>query len=117
MEFARATMRVQAPNITIVISGSEPTCGYGFAVDSVGRLTNSFVKSLADVLRSERERQGLSQTELAARAGLSQPHIGYIERGKRAPTVESLKRIALAMGRTATELVSMAEDAAGGGTN
>jgi transcriptional regulator with XRE-family HTH domain len=84
-------------------------------VDSVSRVTNSFVKSLAEVLRIERERQELSQTELAARAGLSQPHIGYIERGKRAPTVESLKRIALAMGKTATELVGMAEDNASKG--
>jgi len=84
-------------------------------VDSVSPLTNSFVKSLAATLRSERERQGLSQTELAARAGLSQPHIGYIERGKRAPTVESLKRIALALGKTATELVSLAEEVVGGG--
>lgn len=83
-------------------------------MDSVSRLTNSFVESLAATLRSERERQGVSQTELAARAGLSQPHIGYIERGKRAPTVDSLKRIALALGKTATELVSTAEEAVRG---
>jgi len=78
-------------------------------VDSVTRDTNAFVKSLAAVLRLAREQLEMSQTELAARAGLSQPHIGYIEHGKRAPTVESLKRISIALGKSAADLVSEAE--------
>lgn len=78
-------------------------------MDPVSRDTNAFVKSLATVLRAAREHLQLSQTELAARAGLSQPHIGYIEHGKRAPTVESLKRISIALGKSAAELVSEAE--------
>lgn len=78
-------------------------------MDSVTRDTNAFVKSLAAVLRLAREQLEMSQTELAARAGLSQPHIGYIEHGKRAPTVESLKRISIALGKSAADLVSEAE--------
>lgn len=78
-------------------------------MDPVTRDTNAFVKSLASVLQAARERTQISKTELAARAGLSQPHIGYIEHGKRAPTVESLKRISIALGISAADLVAEAE--------
>lgn len=78
-------------------------------MDSVSRATDAFVKALARVLLSAREQRGLSQTELATKAGLSQPHIGYIEQGKRSPSVESLKRLAIALDTSATELVSSAE--------
>ena len=70
------------------------------------------MEALAGVLMAERKRTGLSRTELAAKAGLSRPHVGYVETGERQPSVESLKRIALALGTTAAELVTRAEAAA-----
>jgi transcriptional regulator with XRE-family HTH domain len=85
---------------------------YRFAVDSVTRSTKAFMEALVGVLRDERERSGLSQTELASKAGLSRPHVGYLETGERQPSVESLKRLALALGTTAAELVSRAEERA-----
>lgn len=78
-------------------------------VDPVTRDTNAFVEALASVLKTAREDAQISQTELAARAGLSQPHIGYIENEKRAPTVESLKRISIALKVPAADLVAKAE--------
>ena len=71
------------------------------------------MEALAGVLQAERKKTGLSRTELAAKAGLSRPHVGYLETGERQPSVESLKRIALALGTTATELVRLAEAAPG----
>lgn len=71
------------------------------------------MSALAGVLQEARKAVGLSRTELAAKAGLSRPHVGYLETGERQPSVESLKRIALALGTTATELVGRAEAASG----
>ena len=87
-------------------------------MDSVTRATKAFLAALADVLREEREKSGLSRTELAARAGLSRPHIGYLETGQRQPSAESLKRLSLVFGSSVAELARRAEEAAskGGGS-
>jgi transcriptional regulator with XRE-family HTH domain len=45
------------------------------------------------VLRAARERAGLSQRELAARAGIRQPAISEIESDKVAPSVERLAQL------------------------
>lgn len=45
-------------------------------------------------LREERERQGISMTILAARSGLAQATISFVERGIRNPTLDTLLRIA-----------------------
>ena len=76
------------------------------------KATKVFMKALAGVLQEERERVGLSQTELAARAGLSRPHVGYLETLQRQPSVESLKRLALVFGTTVSDLTGRAEEAA-----
>src|SRR5579863_810044 len=57
---------------------------------------------VGSAVRAARRRAGLSQVELARRAGTSQPSIARLERGLVSPTVVSLDRIARALG---TELV------------
>lgn len=52
------------------------------------------LKHVAEILKEERLAKGLSMTEVAAKAGLSQPMIGYIEQRLRNPTLDSLLRIA-----------------------
>jgi transcriptional regulator with XRE-family HTH domain len=52
-------------------------------------------------LRRERERQGLSLTDLAERTGLDRATISKLETGKIAnPTVGTLKKYAKALGKT-----------------
>ena len=46
------------------------------------------------ILREERERRGLSKYTVAQRCGLSQQMIGYVERGLRAPSLETVVRLA-----------------------
>jgi len=46
------------------------------------------------LLREERERQGVSNYELAPKAGLSASTMSLIERGLRNPTLDTLLRIA-----------------------
>ncbi|MHB8439045.1 MAG: helix-turn-helix domain-containing protein [Acidimicrobiales bacterium] len=53
---------------------------------------------VGSAVRTARRRAGLSQLELARRAGTSQPSIARLERGQVSPTVISLDRIARALG-------------------
>ena len=52
----------------------------------------------AELLREARRRKGLSQAELAARAGTSQPVISAYEHGRRDPTTRTLRRLVAAAG-------------------
>jgi transcriptional regulator with XRE-family HTH domain len=52
----------------------------------------------ADLIRSVRTRRGLTQVELARRAGTTQTAISRLERGDRSPTVETLRKVLLVMG-------------------
>jgi transcriptional regulator with XRE-family HTH domain len=52
----------------------------------------------AALLREVRKRNGLSQAELARRAGTSQPVISAYERGRRDPTYGTLRRLVAASG-------------------
>src|SRR5919198_4589930 len=45
------------------------------------------------ILQEARHRAGLTQRELAARAGTSQSAIARIERGRQLPSLETLQRI------------------------
>jgi transcriptional regulator with XRE-family HTH domain len=56
-------------------------------------------------LREWRRRRGLTQEQLAARAGLSYKFIGEIERGTGNPTLETLGRLAAALRVDLAELV------------
>ena len=59
-----------------------------------------------DRLRQFRENRGWSRRELAQRAGIPQPTIGYLESGQRSGiTVETARRIADAFGISLDRLV------------
>jgi predicted transcriptional regulator len=46
-----------------------------------------------------RKKQGLSQSEVARRAGLKQPAIARLESGAVKPTLDTIQRVAHALGR------------------
>lgn len=52
----------------------------------------------ARLLRERRESLGLSMNEIARRTGLAQQTVSFVERGMRMPTLDTLLRIADAMG-------------------
>src|SRR5512135_2877079 len=56
------------------------------------------VRQLGDKLREARSRLGLSQRQLAERAGLSNGMLCLIERGEANPSVQSLLGLAEALG-------------------
>ncbi len=60
-----------------------------------GKITK---RSFAEVLREVRQENGLSQEELADRAGLHRTYISQVERGLKSPSLRSLEQIAQALG-------------------
>ena len=61
------------------------------------------------VLRRKRTEAGLSQEELAHRAGKSIRYISLLENRKHLPSLGTLKRICLGLGISMTELVAEIE--------
>ena len=61
-------------------------------------------------VRRARMNLGISQEELAGRAGLHRNYIGMIERGERSPTLAAIDGIARGMKVKASELIALAED-------
>ncbi len=61
-------------------------------------------------MRVRRAELGLSQTEAAEIAGISQTHYSFIEQGKRVPRLDDLSGIASALGMTAKDLLLESEE-------
>lgn len=64
------------------------------------------------LLRDERERRGLSKYAVAKQSGLSEQMVGYVERGMRNPSLETVLRIAAALEVDLGEVVKKAYKAA-----
>lgn len=62
---------------------------------------------LADSLKSLRQARGLSQENLSSIAGLDRTYISMLERGKRKPSLETIEKIATALGMKSWELVKV----------
>ena len=67
---------------------------------------------VAQLLKEEREKRGLTMTVLAERAGLSQQMISYVERGMRNPSLDTLIRVTDAMEVDLAVLIKRARDTA-----
>ncbi|MEJ7790640.1 MAG: helix-turn-helix transcriptional regulator [Gaiellaceae bacterium] len=61
------------------------------------------------VLREKRQAAGISQEQLADRAGLHRTYVSLIERGKRTASIEVVRRVASALGVTMADLISATE--------
>jgi transcriptional regulator with XRE-family HTH domain len=75
---------------------------------SPGKKRHASCAEVARILRAERERQGLSMNGLAAKAGMSQQMVSYIERELRTPTLDVLFRLTDALGLEAWQVVHKA---------
>lgn len=64
---------------------------------------------LGDELRSAREKAGLSQQEVAAKADISREYLSEVERDNKSPTVRTLLAICRAIGCSAGALITRVE--------
>ena len=63
------------------------------------------MKKLGDMVREFRNDAGLSQEQLAAKAGLTHATVSRIERGAHEGTIKTVRKLAKALGVKATELM------------
>lgn len=54
-------------------------------------------KKIGENLRQIRQNKGITQEDLALEAGLNRAYIGYIERGERNPSTNTLVKISRAL--------------------
>ncbi|MDZ4837218.1 MAG: response regulator [Candidatus Melainabacteria bacterium] len=73
--------------------------------------SQNLLGAIGKTIRKRREQLGISQTELAERAGLHRTYINNIEGGSKNISIDSLKGIADALNTTISELMTSAEDA------
>lgn len=67
------------------------------------RLQDERLAEMANVIRSRRLQLCMTQAEVAARAGIPQPHLSRLETGRAGtPTIAVLDRIAFALGLSFT---------------
>ena len=78
----------------------------------VGSTTYEREPALAfgQAVRAARMEQGMAQEELAALAEIERSHMGKIERGEHMPTLALILRIAVALNRSAADLIAVTEE-------
>ena len=75
---------------------------------SKNSLRNVIAANAVRLLREEREKRGLSMNVVAQRSGLSHSIVSLIERDLRNPTLDTLLRIAEAIGIDLGEIITRA---------
>jgi len=63
------------------------------------------IKTLGQRIRKLRMEQGLTEAQLADKAGISWQHESHLECGRRLPSLTVLRRIIAALGATADEVM------------
>jgi transcriptional regulator with XRE-family HTH domain len=74
------------------------------------------MSEFATRLRMLRLASGLSQSQLAARAGHKQPWLAYMESGQREPQLRTVETLAAALGTEVAELLGHEQPAVEGTT-
>ena len=80
--------------------------GYNAAMPITAKPPTTAPNGVGRKIAELREAKGLSQVELAAEVGISQPSVWNIENGQRGIRSTTLRCIAEALGTTADELLS-----------
>ena len=74
-------------------------------MDDAERINLALLRRFGEIRREK----GLSQEEVASRAGIDRSYIGLLEKGKRRPTLDISIRIAEALGQRLSKLLAEAE--------
>ena len=66
-------------------------------------------KAMGMVIGRERVRQNMTQEQLSGLAGISRSHLAALESGEKSPKLETIWRIAEALGTKPSRLIQMME--------
>jgi len=77
---------------------------------SPAKASHAECEKIIQLLKRERERRGLSKYAVAQQSGLSQQAIGYMEKGHRIPSLETVLRIAKAMNVDLAVIIKRAQN-------
>jgi transcriptional regulator with XRE-family HTH domain len=66
---------------------------------------STVLQKFGERVRDTRERQGLTQEQLAGRAGLDRSYVGGVERGEHNISLSNILKIARALGVSAADLL------------
>lgn len=66
---------------------------------------------LGDELRKARQKAGLTQEQVAARARISREYVSQLERNRQSPTVDMLLKVCRILGTSAGRMISKIEEA------
>lgn len=55
--------------------------------------TNAIYRKIGNRIKAARKQQRLTQEVLAEQAGIDRSHMGFIEQGRRQPTLTTLKKV------------------------
>lgn len=69
-------------------------------------MSKTTLEKFGEKVRKERLKQGLSQEELAAKAGVHRTYIGMIERAEKNITLENIEKVAKALKLNINELLT-----------
>jgi DNA-binding XRE family transcriptional regulator len=95
-----------APAMPAVSKGAGISTTSDFALPRNITGGNVSPRRLATVIRKLRDAEGLTQEELAKKAGVTQSYIAQLESGlKKNPSLPTLKKLARALGVPVTELL------------
>lgn len=67
------------------------------AIDHDQLMDKLLLNKFGETIRSERLKKGLSQEELASKAGVHRTYIGMIERGEKNITLTNIKKISVGL--------------------
>src|SRR6476646_9614566 len=69
-------------------------------------------RQVANAIKEQRNALGISQEELAARAGLHRTYVSEVERGERNPSITSIEKLAQALEISITSLLAPSRSSA-----
>jgi len=107
--FCSSTLQTQrTATAATPIDGTHSLWTHSRLTDDYGSMVNNNRNSsrFGDAVRRARAAAGLTQEELAERAGLDRSYIGGVERGDRNPTLIVIEKIAEGLGIDLAELFS-----------
>ena len=76
------------------------------------RTEKNLKTGLGEAIRQGRSLLGISQGELAERSGLHRTYVSDLERGARNPSIESIEKLARALGVSVAKLFEIADGTA-----